>query len=242
MFTSTRKRVQELKRIERDLDEMFLKNRREIQTRLNQADSSLGDLDKAIKETKELTAKLASKLSNLIRNKRNKTLISIIDTLDEGCLLVDGFGKIIELNKIGESILGVEKDYVIGQDFSSASLMLKPTDLATGEALDLSNLATVEQSQKIIDNVKNCENSCQLCTSTCENLKKEAFHYGDQEIKLEAYMNCIEKKIRLSVMFLVFGHDNIDNIEIKNINYLMMFSNRKRSLKKAADILYAALK
>jgi len=207
--------------------EVMSKKREEIKRKLEEVERVNSQLEIAVSETKQLSVDLVGKLKKELKVAK-KSLTSITKKLHEGVLLVDHQGNVIQLNKTGEKLLGIEEGAAVGKRICDVI-----NQVADGEnEIRFSPSFFAELSQKIIDQASKFTNGKKF--TECNRVFKEALPGAlEPEVELQLDADVCGRKVKLTFMFSLLDNDPES---LSDLTYVFLFHRNIGMLSRFSDV------
>ena len=191
------------------INDISTKSRSLIQSRLKEVEEVDKQLKQVLSETKKLTISIREKLETKLKINRS-SLKMLCQNLQDGVILVNFTGSIVEINQSCKDIFGISHDDLINKDLSylTSKLRMKKTD---GCLFDLSTNFFEALSHNIFYRLVNDET----------NVDIESYFRGimpQNETKLHSNFNNEEREFTISLSILDNDPDDIDDI-----TYIIVF-------------------
>jgi PAS domain-containing protein len=191
------------------INDISTKSRSLIQSRLKEVEEVDKQLKQVLSETKKLTISIREKLETKL--KINRSLLKILcQNLQDGVILVNFTGSIVEINQSCKDIFGISRDDLINKDLSylTSKLRMKKTD---GCLFDLSTNFFEALSHNIFYRLVNDETNVDI-----ESYFRDIM--PQNETKLHSNFNNEEREFTISLSILDNDPDDIDDI-----TYIIVF-------------------
>jgi hypothetical protein len=152
----------------KQLKEAALITRNEIEKKLKDTKIIDQELAQIISDTKQLTTAINQKISTRLKI-TNKTLKSICHSLQDGVIIVDNKGLIVEANASFEKLFLVNKAEILGANLKELCARLDALkDGCKFELVDFNVISTIALEHSISRKNKECSKNCGPCTKNCD--------------------------------------------------------------------------
>jgi hypothetical protein len=179
-------------------------------------------LAQIITDTRNLTSSIQEKLSGRLKITKN-TIKSICQNLREGVVIVNYEGKVIEVNTAYEKSFIVERDAMIGMDFSEVIKQQAAAE-ADGSKLALTKEFFKNMSKSVFNRL-DCKKDCDICTTRCDQTYFDGTFNPQNEAVIS--MKPTGKKPHM-VAFSFSILDNEPESE-EQVSYILFFKNLQRA-------------
>ena len=196
------------------LKEAALVNRSEIEKKLKDVKIIDQELAQIISDTKQLTTTINKKLSTCLKI-TNKTLKSVCHNLQDGVIIVDNTGIIVEANASFENLFLIPKFDVIGANLKELCTRLDTLkDGCKFELVDFNVISKITLEHSLARKNKDCLKNCAKCPKSCD---------VSSVINLNIDLEIYPPKTKSFICNVAITALDNDPEQIEDVNFILFF-------------------